>query len=126
MMGDVTGPISSLPGRLHEVPKDAVCDVHPDRPAEVRIQGETDSFGCEMIDMCWECAEEHRAYLKSDQFKEDTTGQCGWCRNWAEGLRPTRDYDEGLSGPVYQVCQPCRKRRDDEAAAELDSYGDWD
>ena len=48
-MADVTGPISSLPGSGHSVPDGAMCDEHPDRPAVARVQGETDSFGCEMI-----------------------------------------------------------------------------
>lgn len=30
-MGDVTGPISTLPGRRHELPEGTMCDVHPDR-----------------------------------------------------------------------------------------------
>lgn len=43
-MGDVTGPISTLPGHRHKLPSGATCDDHPDRPAVARIQGETDSF----------------------------------------------------------------------------------
>lgn len=124
-MADVTGPISSLPGRSHDVPEGMTCDQHPDRPAIARIQGETDSFGCEMIDMCEECAEEHRAYLRSDDAKEDRKGACEWCSNYAEDLRPARDYEEGLCGRVYQVCGPCIKRVNDEAQAELDAY-DYD
>lgn len=121
-MADVTGPISSLPGRSHDVPEGMACDKHPDRKAVARIQGETDSFGCEMIDMCEECAEEHRAYLRSDAAKEDRKGQCEWCRSYAEDLRPARDYEEGLCGRVYQVCGPCIKRVNDEAQAELDAF----
>jgi hypothetical protein len=53
-MADVTGPISTLPGAVHRVPEGATCDEHPDRPAVLRVQGETDSFGSETIDYCQE------------------------------------------------------------------------
>ena len=122
-MGDVTGPISTLPGRVHELPKGAKCDVHPDRNAVVRIQGETDSFGCEMHDCCEECADEIRAYARSAEAR---TGKCDWCKKPATDLSYTRDYEEGMSGPVYRVCGACRKRREDEDRAELARYDDWD
>jgi hypothetical protein len=52
-MADVTGPISTLPGSSHhDVPDGMMCDDHPDRPAVTRLQGETDSFGSEMHDLC--------------------------------------------------------------------------
>lgn len=76
-MGDVTGPISTLPGRRHELPEGTMCDVHPDRAAVVRVQGETDSFGCEMYDCCQECFDEIREYERSDEAK---TGKCDWCK----------------------------------------------
>lgn len=121
-MGDVTGPISTLPGSSHDLPKDATCDEHPNRPAVVRIQGETDSFGSEMNDMCQECADEYRAWLKSP---EATTGRCDWCKKEAPDLRDTRDHEEGMAGPVYSVCGSCRKRRDDELKAEAAAYDDY-
>jgi hypothetical protein len=121
-MGDVTGPISSLPGSvLHELPKDARCDDHPDRPAVVRVQGETDSFGSEMHDLCEDCAKAEREYRRSP---EACTGRCDWCKNDATDLRTTRDYEEGLSGPVYEVCGACIKRRDDRLREEDDHYYD--
>jgi hypothetical protein len=54
-MSDVSGPVSTLPGSLHDVPTGAMCDDHPDRPALRRVQGETDSFGAEFLDLCNEC-----------------------------------------------------------------------
>ena len=51
-MADVTGRISTLPGSGHKVPDGTMCDNHPDRLATHRVQGETDSFGSEMNDMC--------------------------------------------------------------------------
>lgn len=124
-MGEVTGPISSLPGRHHDVPDGAMCDEHPDRPAVARIQGETDSFGAELHDMCAECLEDDRAWRNSPEAAEWRKGQCEWCKNEADDLRDARDYDEGMCGRVYRVCGPCVKRADDEARAELAEYDDW-
>lgn len=120
-MGDVTGPISSLPGSLHAVPAGCKCDDHSDRDAVARIQGETDSFGCEMIDMCAECLAEHRSYEK----ELDRSGSCDWCGLHKPMLRETRDYDEGMCGRLYMVCAECRTRANEEAAAELNAMG-WD
>lgn len=122
-MSEVTGPISTLPGASHDVPDGVMCDDHPDRPAVARIQGETDSFGCELHDMCQECLDEHRSYLRSEEAHE---GQCEWCSGYAEDLRDARDYEEGMCGRVYRVCGPCIKRVNDEAARELDEMERFD
>ena len=119
-MADVTGPISSLPGSRHSLPDGAVCDVHPDRPAVARIQGETDSFGCEMNDCCQECVDEIRTYSRSAEAR---SGRCDWCKEQATDLRDRRDYDEGMSGPVYRVCGACVKQQNErleEEAAEFE------
>lgn len=120
-MADVTGPISSLPGSIHAEPEGAKCDNHPERPAVARLQGETDSFGCEMHDLCEECLREDRESARSP---EATTGQCEWCRTEATDLRDARDYEEGLHGRVYRVCGPCRKRVEDRDRRELAAYDD--
>lgn len=120
-MADVTGPISSLPGAIHDAPDQMMCDNHPDRPATVRIQGETDSFGCEMYDYCDECAKEHRR-----ECSEPNVGSCDWCSTKGVKLNHARDYEEGICGPVYQVCAACKKRQNDEIEAELSRYGDYD
>jgi hypothetical protein len=125
-MGDVTGPISSLPGSSHALPDGAVCDEHPRRKAVARIQGETDSFGCEMWDVCDQCLKGIRA-----DNAERRIGACDWCKGEATDLRPARDYDEGMAGRIYDVCGACVKRRNDEAAEELaryddDGYLDWE
>lgn len=135
-MADVTGPISTLAGTSHDVPEGMMCDNHPEQPAVVRIQGETDSFGCEMEDICQQCVEERRAYRCSEAGQAEElewrTGACEWCGNHVTDLRDARDYEEGMSGRVYRVCGPCIKRVNDEAQAELDSMGyydtrdDWD
>lgn len=109
-MAEVTGPISTLPGRSHNFPDGTVCDIHTDRTAVARIQGETDSMGCEMADMCQECFDEHKAYMRT----VDTSGVCDWCKKHAPKLRDRRDYEEGMHGRVYSVCADCI-RQDDEA-----------
>lgn len=104
-MAEVTGPISTLPGTRHSIPEGAMCDDHPDRPAVARIQGETDSFGCEMIDCCAECLTEMRAAMARQR-----DGRCDWCKTDARDLRDHRDIEEGMHGPVYRVCRSCRDR----------------
>ena len=105
-----------------------MCDEHPDRPAVARIQGETDSFGCEMHDLCQECLDAERAYRNSPEAAEWRKGTCEWCKNPADDLRDRRDYEEGNCGRVYRVCGACVKRDNEywaaEAAADDDYYGD--
>lgn len=114
-MADITGPISTLPGALHNLPSGKRCDNHPDRLAIKRVQGETDSFGCEMLDLCQECYDEIKNYLKSER-----DGQCDWCKAEARDLRDYRDIDEGMYGPVYRVCGECRKKDYQRIKDELD------
>ena len=102
-MSAVTGPVSTLPGYLTESPQGAMCDDHQDRPAVRRVQGETDSLGAEFMDLCGECLTkitEHSTY----------EGECEWCKNESADLRPQRDSDEGMCGPVYRVCGNCRTK----------------
>lgn len=129
-MADVTGPISTLAGTTRDVPDGMMCDNHPDQPAVVRVQGETDSFGCEMEDICQQCVDERKAYRCSEAGQAEElewrTGACEWCRNHVTDLRDARDYDEGMNGRVYRVCGACIKRVNDEAQAELDAMGYYD
>lgn len=96
-MAHVSGPVSSLPGVVRAAPDDVHCDNHPERLATKRVQGETDSFGAEYLDMCDECF----AQVK-DKVKPHTEGVCDWCHLHASDLRPRRDYDEGLYGPFIK------------------------
>lgn len=115
-MADVTGPISSLPGSFHVPQGD--CDYHPGRPATRRIQGETDSFGAEMIDLCDECYQKDREEAKN----EDYSGNCDWCKSHTDRTIATRDYEEGTHGPVYYVCKECKDRQSAQIAADLAAY----
>lgn len=118
-MGEVTGPISTLPGHSHELPEGAVCDWHTDRPAVARIQGETDSFGSEMYDMCRECLDEHCEQIRSAEAR---TGRCDWCKKDATDLVWARCYDEGLDGPTYHVCGACKERQTRRLQQEMDEH----
>ena len=102
-MADVSGSTRSLPGSKHRVPHGQTCDEHSDRIAVARIQGETDSFGAEYFDMCQECYNEFRNRDQTDE----RTGCCDWCGKHSTKLHAARDYDEGMCGPVYRVCDPC-------------------
>lgn len=122
-MADVTGPISSLPGSAHGVPDGMMCDDHPDRPATHRVQGETDSFGSEMLDLCDECWQE----LKAELATEQEPFPCDYCKVPSSDRRAIRDPDEGMCGPVYYVCTNCRRRQRElleEEAREM-GYDDY-
>lgn len=126
-MGDVSrGPVQSMPYSRHALPEGAMCDRHPRRKAVARVQGETDSFGCEYNDVCAKCLKEIQDYRDSAEAR---TGACQWCGKHATDLRDARDFEEGMAGPLYRVCGSCIKRRNDEAAEELaqydHDYDDW-
>lgn len=120
-MADVTGPIASLPGAVHSVPKGQMCDDCANEglqvPAVKRIQGETDSFGSEMYDVCQKHYDAYKALPD-----EMANGCCDWCKCAATDLKPFRNTDEGMAGPVYYVCGVCRKQAYDQASEE---FADW-
>jgi hypothetical protein len=120
-MADVTGPISTLPGTQRTAPDNQDCDNHPTRRAVRRVQGETDSMGCEMYDLCQECLDEFR-----EGQKEARIGQCDWCKQDATDLRPRRDFEEGMTGPVYDVCGACVRKQLEQLREEAgDNNEDW-
>ena len=115
MADAIAHPVTTLPGHIHELPKGAICD-HPGckEPAVVRVQGETDSLGCELIDLC----DEHNQVRQEQE--EDHEGVCNFCQAFRV-VKPFRDPEEGRSGPVYQVCEPCRGRAL-EAFVDVEEY----
>ena len=120
-MSDVTGPISSLPGSFHQTPAGTMCDTHRGRPAVRRVQGETDSLGSEMLDLCQECMDkikEHEA--------EARRGYCDWCKTEQTTLADHRDFEEGSCGPVYRVCAGCRKKESDSLIDEIQRHDEDD
>ena len=118
-MADITGPISTLPGSRHNVPEGMMCDEHDDRPATHRVQAETDSFGSEMWDLCDECFNKMQEEIKKEREEEKL---CDWCKQISKDVRPTRDYDEGMAGPIYDVCPKCRRKQTQDAIEELEEY----
>lgn len=100
------GPVMTMPGHEFKCPTGTLCDTNHedgDRIAVKRIQGETDSMGCEYVDLCQECFDD---YQKRD-LTEESTGKCDRCGYQKTTLRKRRDYDEGLCGPIYNVCLEC-------------------
>lgn len=117
-MADVSGPCSTLPGSRSTPPAGMECDNHPGVPATRRIQGETDSFGAEFLDVCDQC---FAAITK--EMQAERTGVCDWCKKEANDLRPRRDFEEGSCGPVYDVCGACVLRELKSLAAEAEEMG---
>jgi hypothetical protein len=74
-------------------------------------------MGCEMPDLCAECLAEYRKHATAAR-----AGVCDWCKSEVSDLRAARDYEEGMCGPVYQVCGACIRRRNDELREEADEY----
>ena len=119
-MADVTGPVRSMPGSRHVCPENSTCD-DCGAPATVRMQGETDSFGSEMADLCQACYDKIQ---ESCVDLENTPSYCEWCHTVAEGCKPFRDADEGSTGPIYTVCKTCRAADSEKWAAEADAMAD--
>lgn len=116
----------------HECEKEG-CE----HPAYNRLQGETDSFGAEYSYWC----DEHKA-VEVSRLKQcaEVEHACDACGEVAK-LYPTRDWEEGLHGPVYNVCAQCRPKylgpeeeeeSDDECCewcgrvAKLETHRDWE
>jgi hypothetical protein len=78
------------------------CEQECGRPATCQVQGETDSSGAEWWNLCDVCA--------AAAGDPTIDGPCDWCKQDAGALRPIRDWEEGLGGPVYWVCAACAKK----------------
>lgn len=115
------GSVSSMPGSHHPVPDGAKCDQHANYTAYYRVQGETDSMGCEYNLMCAECYTSYKAEVAAAREEET---HCDYCKTMQVGCSPMRDFEEGLGGPVYNVCGGCRKRVNDRIAEEFDEFNE--
>jgi len=93
-----------------------VCEYHPDRPSMKRVWIYPYPDDPESIDLCEDCLKEH------EKAKGDDVGKCEWCGKESKKLRPQRDYDEGMCGPVYAVCPNCVHKASEEARKELDEF----
>ena len=92
------------------------------KPATHRLQGETDSFGAEYHYLC----EEHIAAYRTSQETADKSGSCDWCKTDQPEVSPMRDFEEGMNGPVYYVCAPCRRKQNEAIDRELGCDDDDD
>lgn len=101
-MAGITGPLRSLPGALFRPPEGMVCDQHDHVPAVVRVQGNTDSFGSEMVDMCNYCYAQFNV-----SAAQDVVGKCDLCHEHDRVLKHRRDPEQSPTGPVYMACQDC-------------------
>jgi ribosomal protein L37AE/L43A len=86
----------------------------------MRVQGETDSFGCEYLDLCSDCYER---LTKAIESQRQQPHHCDWCKKEKLGCRPHRDFEEGAGGAVYVVCPDCIRM---EYARVASDYGDYD
>ena len=117
------GPVSSMSGDEVRLPLGLMeCDVHQDRSAVVRLQGETDSFGAEFNFLCDECLKDA---IKSQEEFVQQPYECDWCGKKAV-LSEVRDYSEGMFGPVYCVCPACRSAQNKRAQEEMEEMEDDD
>lgn len=114
-----SGRVSSMPGSLHYLPAGTMCDQHEDRPAVKRVQGETDSFGCEYVCMCQECYDAYRKYRDEEYEAEQF---CEQCSQMKQHCRQVRDPDEGQAGRLYTVCEDCRIKNAERATEEYEEY----
>ena len=127
------GPVSTMPGHVCVAADGAKCMDHDDRAATHRVQGETDSFGCEYLHFCAECFDKYKAEVAAAREQEaNTERRCDWCAKMAKGVRLARDYDEGSAGPLYDVCPACLVRQSIAAEEEMEAmeandpyHDDW-
>lgn len=101
------GPVSTMPGSRSPSDGQEPCENHEDRSSSMRVQGETDSFGCEYYYLCQECLD---APTKPELM------YCDWCKAERDDCNSFRDFEEGMSGPVYKVCLACRVRHNERLA----------
>lgn len=101
----------SLPGSFHSLASgesEELCETCNEQ-ASIKMQGETDSFGCEWIYLCKEHEEVERTAVKeAREVAMVTLDDCDWCKQRKLDVRDFRDFEEGSNGPVYSVCKDCR------------------
>ena len=117
------GPNHYVTGQVLRCPYGQACDKHEERLAEVRVVGETDSFGSELVDMCQECFQD---YLRDKRDAQDELVRCQLCGSVTDTCKAWRDPEEGISGRHYMACQTCRHERERAFAEALSDAGEDD
>lgn len=121
-------PVSTMPGSTSKAQPGIPCEEDGcSISSDIRVQGETDSMGCEYIHFC---SGHYSAFkLAAEASAEEArTGMCDWCKHSATDLRDRRDYDEGSAGRIYRVCGSCCTKDNERAAEELEElreHDDW-
>ena len=104
-MASVIGPNRYLPGNTIPCEKGFECDEkNCGLPAVRAVVGETDSFGSEVNHYC---EAHYQRYLST--VEEDFSLTCEHCGE-THNVRHVRDPDEGMCGPVYQLCASCIRK----------------
>lgn len=119
-----TGPVSTRPGHTISLPVGAGvnCDDCDNKgtptAATVRVQGETDSMGCEYSFYCTPCHNK-----REEEESRPVVGTCEWCKKGERHLHQERDLDgEGSYGPLYWICMDCHWDMHDRLEEECREY----
>lgn len=91
---------------------DCECDGDVDVPAITVLVGSVDSYGSEFYPMCEKHRDDHIAYKARQE--EEPTGHCDWCNTSNVVVFPHRDFEEGSSGRLYDVCNKCIEKENDQ------------
>lgn len=95
--------VAASVSELAEHPCEGVQEGGCGKPSFKKQAGEVDSFGVEWHYLCNECVAEEKRLAEEQGPCLSTCEKCG---NQAE-IKPYRDPDEGMSGPIYWACRPC-------------------
>lgn len=68
---------------------------------------EADSFGSDWMPLCESCLEAHKRVVEENG---GLTGTCDTCKAEDVIIVPVRDSEEGLHGPVYDLCPTCLEK----------------
>lgn len=100
------GPVFTLPGDVRELQdkENQPCERCSAKPATHRLQGETDSFGCEYSYFCTDCLAKAKAQIAVEPMT------CEQCQTVSTEVMALRDPEEGLTGPVIHLCPTCNNR----------------
>lgn len=92
-----------------------------ERPVYGRLCTEADSWGVEWLHLC---KIHYLAAQCYDRLGPEPLGDCDWCHAIDVVVAPMRDYEEGMYGPVYDVCDCCRKAKNKQAQEDYDATFD--
>lgn len=100
---------------------DCECEGHIDVPAITVLVGSVDSYGSEFYPMCKKHKDSyivHRDQKMEEELK-NPTGCCDWCNTSNVVVSPRRDFEEGSSGRLYDVCSKCIDKENKAIQREL-------